>query len=35
MIPTFRFYNPVKIIAGEGAIESLGPELKNWAPSAR
>jgi len=26
--PSFRFYNPVKIIAGENALDSLGYELK-------
>ena len=27
-IPSFRFYNPVKIVAGENALDSLGYELK-------
>jgi alcohol dehydrogenase len=26
--PSFRFYNPVKIISGENALNSLGYELK-------
>ena len=33
-VPSFRFYNPVKIVSGENALESLGYELKqlgaNW-----
>jgi len=27
-IPSFRFYNPVKIISGANALDSLGYELK-------
>jgi hypothetical protein len=27
-ISSFRFYNPVKIISGENALDSLGYELK-------
>ena len=27
-IPSFRFYNPVKIVSGENALDSLGYELK-------
>lgn len=30
-IPKFRFYNPVKIISGENALDSLGYEFKQLA----